>query len=690
MACRTAFRVMAVAALLVGPTATPLVAQTLPPGLRPAGSTRLLDVPYLSQTEDLCGGAAIAMVLRYWGDRRVQPEDFSALVDRSASGIRTDALAADVSRRGWQAFPLAADAGGEWIATQIDHGRPVVALMAISPTRFHYVVIVGWTPEQVIAHDPASAPFRVMATADFERAWAAAGRWALLVLPSADQNVLTTPPPERPAAITSPVTGACGPLVQTMVDLARSGQVAAAEQGLLAATHLCPLDPAAWRELAGIRFLQSRWAEAASLAERAAAIAPDDEAGWDLLATSRFLNDQPDAALGAWGRIGRPTVDLVRVQGLARTRQPVIVTVLDLHPDTVLTAASLGRAARRLDELPSAARTSLRYRPLAGGLAEIAAVVVERPRLPSGVVPIAATAARAWSQREVHVHAASPTGSGELFTIAWRWWEARPRIAMTLAVPAVSWWPGVTTIEGSWERQSYATPVGTSERRRAGVRVADWASRAVRWNAGVAFDRWLDDSHVSADGALDVRLADDRVALGIHAAGWTPAGSGRRFAAGRLSSAWRSTVNDERSSWSAAVGLATATSASPLDLWPGAGVGHARVPLLRAHPLLDAGVITGEVFGRQLAHGTVEYQRPLLRSPAGTLQLAVFGDASRAWHRLSDDEPSPLHADVGAGVRLALPGKGGAIRVDVARGLRDKRVVVSAGWRAPWPGEHHE
>ena len=55
-----------------------------------AGSTRLLDVPYLAQTEDLCGGAAVAMVLRYWGERQVYAEDFAALVDRSASGIHTD------------------------------------------------------------------------------------------------------------------------------------------------------------------------------------------------------------------------------------------------------------------------------------------------------------------------------------------------------------------------------------------------------------------------------------------------------------------------------------------------------------------------------------------------------------------------------------------------------------------------
>ena len=30
-----------------------------------------LDVPFISQTELLCGGAAAAMVLRYWGERGI-------------------------------------------------------------------------------------------------------------------------------------------------------------------------------------------------------------------------------------------------------------------------------------------------------------------------------------------------------------------------------------------------------------------------------------------------------------------------------------------------------------------------------------------------------------------------------------------------------------------------------------------
>ena len=681
--------VMTVAALLVWAAAAPLAAPRQVPTTAPTGSTRLLDVPYLPQSEDLCGGAAMAMVLRYWGDRKVQPEDFLALVDRSASGIRTSALTADVKRRGWQAFPRDAATGatGEWIREQIDRGRPIVALVEVSPNRYHYIVVVGWMRDRVIAHDPANAPFQLMSTAEFDRAWTAAGRWTLLVLPGDDRPSAAEASPERTATERSPATGACGPLIQNMVNLARTGQMAAAESGLLAATHWCPRNPAAWRELAGIRFLQSRWGEAASMAEHAAALEPGDEAGWDLVATSRFLNEEPAAALGAWNRIARPAVDLIRVEGVRRTRHPVVVAMLNLPPRSLLTPARLERATRRLDELPSAAATRLRYRPLADGLVEIEAVVVERPTLPRGVVPIIAAAGRALLQREVRVDAAAPTRSGELLSVAWRWWDARPRLAMSLAVPAVSWLPGVTTVEGSWERQSYATPaIANDERRRAGLRVADWASSALRWEAGIAFDRWADDRHLSAEGAVDLRLADDRVSIGVDAGAWTPVGSGRRFATGRVSSAWRSTVRRDQPSWSVAAGFTTASVHAPFDLWPGAGEGHARAPLLRAHPLLTDGVVSGEAFGRQLMHGTIEYQHPLFTSAAGTLQLTLFADTARAWHRLRDDDRSPIHADLGAGLRVAIPGKGGALRLDVARGMRDNRMAWSAGWQAPWPG----
>ena len=46
-----------------------------------------MDVPYLPQTDALCGGAAAAMVFRYWGDAHADAQEFAALVDRRAGGI---------------------------------------------------------------------------------------------------------------------------------------------------------------------------------------------------------------------------------------------------------------------------------------------------------------------------------------------------------------------------------------------------------------------------------------------------------------------------------------------------------------------------------------------------------------------------------------------------------------------------
>ena len=62
-----------------------------------------LGVPYLPQTDALCGGAAAAMVFRYWGDAHADPQEFASLVDRSAGGIADAVLVDAIRRRGWGA-----------------------------------------------------------------------------------------------------------------------------------------------------------------------------------------------------------------------------------------------------------------------------------------------------------------------------------------------------------------------------------------------------------------------------------------------------------------------------------------------------------------------------------------------------------------------------------------------------------
>jgi len=119
---------------------------------QPSSPLHLLDVPYLPQSESLCGGAAVAMVMRYWGAAKVYAETFSDLVDPAAGGITGEALIGALRARGWTAQSFRGDASG--VEAHLAARRPVVTLIQDRPGRFHYVVVVGWSAGRVIVHDP--------------------------------------------------------------------------------------------------------------------------------------------------------------------------------------------------------------------------------------------------------------------------------------------------------------------------------------------------------------------------------------------------------------------------------------------------------------------------------------------------------------------------------------------------------
>lgn len=664
----------------------------------------LLDVPYMPQTPALCGGAAVAMVLRYWGQRDVFPQDFAHLVGTS-DGILTSALASAVRERGSQPFivPAADNTARARIQSEIDRGRPLIALIEVGPRTYHYVVIVGATDQEVVMHDPARAPFRVMPWAEFDLAWASTERWMMLVLPPdaiRAGDTLTAARPPQPEAVVSIDRTPCRALVERAVDMALDSDPHRAEDALLAATRFCPDDPASWRELAGWRFSQSRWPEAQELAAIAVRLAPDDAYTWKLLATSRYLMGDMIGALTAWNRAGDPRVDAIVVHGAARTGQAVIVRAAALQPRQVLTPQLFQRAVRRLRDLPVASNARITFEPLDGGMANVDVFLSERDVAPRGWLPLSMLGARALIQDAVHVDVAGPLGSGELASVAWRWSPGRPRLALSLAVPSPHWLPGVVSVEGSWERQSYrasATSSLTREtRRRAGLRLADWSTGWLRWEVGAALDRLheydeLDDprfgarDYVAVEGTADVRFAEDRVALVTSAGWWTSVSGGIRFGTSGLQAAWRSTERSARPLWSATTSLQMASRVAPAALWPGAGTGQGRDGLLRAHPLLSDGVMTGQVFGREVARGSLEYARPVMQTPAGPISIAGFVDAARAWHRPHGLPGSSVFVDAGTGVRLQAPGSNSVIRIDIAHGLRGGGATLSAGWGAAWP-----
>jgi len=672
----------------------------------------LLDVPYMPQTPELCGGAAVAMVLRYWGKRDVFPQDFAALVGAGDGGILTGALASAVRDRGWQALvvPAAEETARARLRSEIDRGRPLIALIEVGPRTYHYVVIVGSTDQEVVLHDPARAPFRVLRWADFDRAWAATDRWMMLVLPPEGfrpaEDAARAAPASSEGAV-PPAQTPCGSLVERSVHLALAGDRVGAEQGLVAATALCPNDPASWRELAGLRFSQSRWSDVEDLALSAVRLAPEDAHAWQLLATSRYLTGDLTGALAAWNRTGEPRIDTIDIHGADRTRQPVIVRAAGLQPRQVLTPEAFGRALRRLRDLPVASSVRMKYEPVSttqdGGLAKVDVFIDERPVVPSGWPAFATLGVRALLLDELRVDVAGPAGAGELQTAAWRWSAARPRVALGLALPAPQWLPGILSLDASWERQSYdASPASNDatlvrqERRSAALRLADWSTSWLRWQTGAALDRLRGYDHLeenrfdtrdylAVEGTLEARLAGDRLAVAASGGWWAPFAGGRRFGTGGLLAAWRSTADATLPSWSAVTEVGVASRVAPLAVWPGAGTGQGRSGLLRAHPLLDDDVLTGPVFGRAVAHGSLEYARPVGHTPAGGLSMAGFLDAGRAWHRLNGLDTSPLYVDAGAGVRVHAPGLGGAIRIDLARGLRGGGATLSASWGGAWP-----
>jgi hypothetical protein len=90
-------------------------------------------------------------------------------------------------------------------------------------------------------------------------------------------------------------------------------------------------------------------------------------------------------------------------------------------------------------------------------------------------------------------------------------------------------------------------------------------------------------------------------------------------------------------------------------------------------------VIAEGVFGRRLVHGGAEWRR--WSQPAGKplrVAPALFVDIARAAAGLESSDRR-WHSDAGAGLRIALPGAG-VVRIDLARGLRDGSMALSAGW----------
>jgi hypothetical protein len=285
---RRAFESLLVAALLTGCAAPPQTTALLgaaPPGL--PQRALLDDVPFYPQGDHQCGPAALAMALGASG-APVDPRQLAAEVfvpDRRGS-LAPELLAA-ARRHGRLAVTLPRTL--EALLRIVGGGRPAIVLLNLSLPVFpvwHYAVVIGFDlPRgEVVLHSGGQAAVR-WPLAVFERTWARAEHWAMVV----------APPGDPPASL------AIDPLVGAAAALERVDAGGAARTYATLTTR----DPKAWSAWVGLgnaALAGGDLATALHALQQATVLRPDAPDAWNNLAVASLAAGRLPEARAAVAR----------------------------------------------------------------------------------------------------------------------------------------------------------------------------------------------------------------------------------------------------------------------------------------------------------------------------------------------------------------------------------------------------
>lgn len=148
-----------------------------------AATFQIEGVPFVAQAREQCGPAALSSVLAYYGVA-LAPE---TIAKTTYSEKLKGSLITDLENFARNlAFQAGSDKGtGEELIAFIREGKPVIALVDLGRwfvSQPHYLVLFGYSPDGLIAHDGRQAA-RLFQYPDFERMWEKMGRTYLLVYP---------------------------------------------------------------------------------------------------------------------------------------------------------------------------------------------------------------------------------------------------------------------------------------------------------------------------------------------------------------------------------------------------------------------------------------------------------------------------------------------------------------------------
>ena len=168
-------------AIAVADRIIPKQPQDLPSDIR-------LDVPFIEQTDNLCGPSSLAMVANYYGNN-VTAEQVAELIyiPQKKGSLQIEMLAAARSL-GLVAFSMHMDLAS--LRAEINAERPVIVLQNLAFNVYpiwHYSVVTGRDPnsDYFLLHSGRHQYYRSSWTT-FENTWRRAKYWALVAVPIGD------------------------------------------------------------------------------------------------------------------------------------------------------------------------------------------------------------------------------------------------------------------------------------------------------------------------------------------------------------------------------------------------------------------------------------------------------------------------------------------------------------------------
>ena len=310
--------VAALAALGLAACATPAAVERAE--LRPALPERaeVAGVPFEPQDELWCGPAALAMALSWSGPKLTQAELAPEVFTSGRAGSLQPDLLAAARRHGRLAVPVAEL--GDLLA-ELAAGHPVLVLQNLGLAWWpvwHYAVAVGYdraAGELVLRSGPE--PRQRLSLATFERTWARAGHWGLVILPPG-----RLPASAGPAAV-----------VQAAAALERAGRLTAAGAAYATILARWPDNANARLGRGNVRYAEGDLDGAERAFREATASAPGSAAAWNNLAEVLRERGRPEAAVVAANRaveLGGP---------LASTSRATLAQIEDVLPARAADAA---------------------------------------------------------------------------------------------------------------------------------------------------------------------------------------------------------------------------------------------------------------------------------------------------------------------------------------------------------------